>query len=108
MKKFLFYILALSALSGSVNAQYSSADGGAGGAGMSLYGMGEYANLGESIFIGALYIPQLESSIRPGSSKRMEMRIVADNMSARRFTQLWMDAITLSSSREERVAQAEQ
>jgi len=108
MKNLLFYLLALSVFSGTVHAQYSMPQPLVGGTSVSLYGMGEYENLGEKIYIGALFLPQLESSIRSGASKRMEMRIVADNLSARRFTQLWMDAITLGSSREERVVQAAQ
>lgn len=108
MKNLLFCLLALLALSGEVHAQYSATQPLVGGTSMSLYGIGEYENLGETVYLGALYIPQLESSIRPRSSKRMEMRIVADSLSARRFTQLWMDAITLNTSRDERVAQANQ
>lgn len=108
MKTLLICLLALSALYGQAYAQYSATPPLVGGTSMSLYGMGAYENLGERLYLGALYIPQLENSIRPGSSKRMEMRIVADTLSARRFTQLWLDAITLNSSREERVAQATQ
>jgi hypothetical protein len=108
MKNLLFCLLMLLALSGEVHAQYSATEPLVGGTSMSLYGVGGYEDLGETIYLGALYVPQLESSIRPRSSKRMEMRIVADSLSARRFTQLWMDAITLNTSRDERVAQATQ
>ena len=103
MKNLLFCFIALLALSGNLHAQYSVPQPLVGGTSMRLYGIGEYANLGENIYLGALYVPQLEQSIRPHSSKRMEMRIVAESLSARRFTQLWMDAITLSSTRDERV-----
>lgn len=73
-----------------------------------LYGLGIYENLGENIYVGALYLPLLDTGIAPGSEKRMEMRISAASLSARRFTRFWMDAITLNSSREERAALAPQ
>jgi hypothetical protein len=108
MKILVICLLALSFFAGPVHAQYAATEPLVGGTSMSLYGIGEYENLGESIYIAALYVPQLETTIRHGASSRMEMRIVVDNLSARRFTQLWMDAITLSSSRDERVAEAAQ
>ncbi len=108
MKILLLCLLMLSALSGEAHAQYSTTQRLVGGASMKLYGLGEYQNLGENIYIGALYVPQLENTIKPGSSKRMEMRIVTESLSARRFTRNWMDAITLSSSRDERIALAAQ
>ena len=73
-----------------------------------LYGLGIYENLGENIYVGALYLPLLDTGIEAGSEKRMEMRISAASLSARRFTRFWMDAITLNSSREERAALAPQ
>ncbi len=108
MKNSLLFMLVLSALSCRVQAQYSSPQPLVGGTSMSLYGIGEYENLGELLYIAVLYVPQLERTIRSGSSKRMAMRIVTDSLSARRFNQLWIDAIMLSSSREERVAQTAQ
>ncbi|MES2606702.1 MAG: chalcone isomerase family protein [Pseudomonadota bacterium] len=108
MKNISCVLLVLIAFTGSATAQYSLPQPLVGGTRMSLFGIGEYADLGEDIYMGALYIPQLESNIRAGSSKRMEMRIVADSLSARRFTQLWLDAITLCSSKEERGLQSSQ
>ena len=78
------------------------------GSNMVVIGMGEYSNLGESIYIGAVYVPILDVRIEPGSSKRMEMRITTEGLSARRFTRMWMDAVTLGTNRDQRNLLAEQ
>ncbi|MDT8397062.1 MAG: TonB family protein [Pseudomonadales bacterium] len=108
MKKILTIVLALCIADGGISAREDIPTPLPDGTNVILFGMGEYENLGESIYIGAVYLALLDVNILPGTSKRMEMRIVTDNLSARRFTQLWVDAITLSSSREERNAQADQ
>lgn len=78
------------------------------GTGLVLYGLGRYEDLGEEIYIGAIYVPLLEFDFDPETAKRMQMRISVDSLSARRFVRFWLDGITLNSSREERNALATQ
>lgn len=72
-----------------------------------LFGVGEYRHLSESLYLGALYVPLLDVRIRPDSPKSMEMRITTDSLSPRHFTRHWMDGLTLSSSRQERLEHAD-
>lgn len=72
-----------------------------------LFGAGEYRYLGESLYLGALYVPLLDVRIRPDSPKYMEMRITTETLSSRRFVRHWMDGLTLSSSRQERLKYAD-
>jgi TonB family protein len=102
MKKPLIKIIVMLLVAVTAQAQERLPSTLADGSSLTLSGAGIHRDLGEDIYIGAIYLPLLDFTIQPASSKKMEMRIVAPSLSARRFTGLWTDAITLSSSRDER------
>jgi TonB family protein len=78
------------------------------GSAMALYGLGLYQDLSADVYLGAVYVRPEAPEIKAGRSRKMEMRILSDSISGRKFSRLWLDAITLSSSREQRTQQAEQ
>ena len=69
-------------------------------------GLGLYEYLGEEIFYGAFYgsAEHLFTASSPSteSVQKIQIRVLADFLSARRFNRLWLDAIALNSDREER------
>ena len=73
-----------------------------GGTELGLLGLGLYQYLGEEIYLGALYGMPETAVIDDNTVQKMQMRVLAESLSARRFNRLWLDAITLNSEREER------
>lgn len=70
--------------------------------------LGEYQQLNELIYLGAIYLPISASGFDDSGAMRMEMRIAAEEISGRRFTRLWLDSISLNASREQRERLIEQ
>lgn len=73
-----------------------------------LADVGVYEDLGAPVYLGGLYLAPLVLDPMAAGSKRFEMRIAAESLSARKFSRLWLDAIALNSSREERSAQVDE
>ncbi len=67
-----------------------------------LAGLGLYEYLGEEIYLGALFGSLEGNGYASTTVRKLQMRILAENLSARRFNRLWLDAIALNSEREER------
>jgi protein TonB len=67
-----------------------------------IQALGEYHNLNELIYQGAIYQPLTAIDLTEDGEMRMEMRIAIEEISARRFIRMWMDNISLNASREQR------
>lgn len=72
------------------------------GSDVALMGMGLYEYLGEEIYLGALYGNTAATEVSAQTVHKIQMRVLADSLSARRFNRLWLDAFALNSEREER------
>ncbi len=77
----------------------------------SLNGMALHVQLGEEQFIAALYADTLSSDPRDlmlrDEDKAMEMRILADNLFARRFQRMWIEGIAINAGTSEMQKSAE-
>lgn len=66
-----------------------------------LNGMATHVQLGEEQFIAALYSDTLSSDARDlmlkDEDKAMELRILADNLFARRFQRMWIEGIAINA-----------
>ncbi len=70
---------------------------------LTLNGLGKVKELSDDFYLGALYLEQpyrsVESISYINSPKRMELRIAAERVSARRFSQYWKEAISINNGR---------
>jgi protein TonB len=76
-----------------------------------LNGMALHVQLGEEQFIAALYADTLSSDPRElmlkDEDKAMELRILADNLFARRFQRMWIEGIAINAGTSEMQKNAE-
>lgn len=76
-----------------------------------LNGMALHVQLGEEQFIAALYADTLSSDARDlmlkEEDKAMELRILADNLFARRFQRMWIEGIAINAGTSEMEKNAE-
>lgn len=76
-----------------------------------LNGMALHVQLGEEQFIAALYADTLSSDARDlmlkDEDKAMELRILADNLFARRFQRMWIEGIAINAGTSEMQKNAE-
>lgn len=76
-----------------------------------LNGMALHVQLGEEQFIAALYANTLSSEARElmlkNEDKAMELRILADNLFARRFQRMWIEGIAINAGTPEMQKNAE-
>lgn len=92
---FMTLFMGSAALSAEMQRNYEGVE-------LPLAGLGLYEYLGEEIYLGALFGAPDSNSYSSATVRKLQMRIVAENLSARRFNRLWLDAIALNSEREER------
>ena len=76
-----------------------------------LNGIGVHQELGQEVFIGALYSESLsndaETLMNTAQPMRMELKIVApDGLTTRRFSRMWIEGMAVNSKAEELTAQA--
>lgn len=77
-----------------------------------LNGIGVHQELGQDVFIGALFSNSLSNDsgtlLRSTEAMRMELKIVTpDGITARRFSNLWIEGIAVNSKADELRAQAD-
>ncbi len=69
---------------------------------VALMGMGLYEYLGKEIYLGALYGNTAAAEVSAQTVHKVQIRVLTDSLSARRFNRLWLDAFALNTEREER------
>lgn len=77
-----------------------------------LNGIGVHQELGQEVFIGALYAESLSNNadtlISTNQPARMELKIVsAEGLTTRRFSRMWIEGMAINSKAEMLTAQAE-
>jgi protein TonB len=77
-----------------------------------LNGIGVHQELGQEVFIGALYAESLSNNadtlITANQPARMELKIVsADGMTTRRFSRMWIEGMAINSKADVLTAQAD-
>ncbi|HSC68006.1 MAG TPA: TonB family protein [Cellvibrio sp.] len=77
-----------------------------------LNGVGVHQELGQEVFIGALYAESLSNNadtlISTNQPARMELKIVsAEGLTTRRFSRMWIEGMAINSKPEMLTAQAE-
>ncbi|ROQ20852.1 TonB family protein [Marinimicrobium koreense] len=78
----------------------------------SLNGLASHQELGNEMFIGALYLESrtdsADTALNSPGAKRMELRITADNgIPSRRFSRMWIEGVSINNSGSALTAQAD-
>lgn len=77
---------------------------------LSLNGIATHNELGKDKFIAALYLPEptnsAETIFSQNGPQKMEIRVLDDQLSSRRFKRMWIESIAINSNSKELQSQA--